>query len=717
LTEEPPPAPDLLRESFAAYSDGLAILDGAGNVVVANEPYRRINPLVEAWAQSGEGTDEVGIVELEDEERWYRVIERPMPGAKRLRQLLDVTEQKRREAEMITAQMRLRESIEALEEGFALFDAEDRLVMVNSRYRAMFSTITEVIKPGTPFERLIRVAAERGQNLETLEAPERWIEERLRIHRAAEGVFEHHFSDGRWIMVTERKTADGCTIGTYSDITALKRREEQLRAIVDNIADAILVLDSALNISALNRSARAMLSAESDDPAPAIERLKSFILGHWPARSASRAPEPIVLEHKAETGKIIEMRPSLMADGGWVVTFADITERKAEAERLHQSQKLEALGHLAGGVAHEFNNLLTAIGGFAKMAVRRPEVSGFVRDCLEEIMAASDRAADLTRQMLTFGRKQQFITRRIDPAETVRGLDRMLRTLVPETVELVFEIEDGAAVEADPSQLSQAVLNLVLNARDAMPEGGRIIVGTKRMKAPATPAAAEKGLAGRDAVVIYVRDTGTGISRDVIPHIFEPFFTTKEQGKGTGLGLSVVYSIIERSGGIIDLSTDLGRGTAFSIYLPLAGGAAGAEPQAEAWLRGKAERIFVAEDEPGVLNLAFAALTQSGFRCFKAVDGAEAMRMIEGMRHPPDLLLTDIVMPGMSGFELASRIKERFPEIKIVYMSGYAARAQHAGPAAPVLGKPFSPEELVATVRAVLDGADPPNAEPLRKTG
>ncbi|HXQ53430.1 MAG TPA: PAS-domain containing protein [Stellaceae bacterium] len=710
------PAFGLVVESIANFPDGLAILDAAGTIVVANETYRLINPLVEPWAGSdGAGDrDEVGIVEIEGEERWYRVVERHTRSGGVLRHIVDISEQKRREADLVTSQMRLREAIESLEEGFALFDASDRLVMVNSRYRAIFSTIPDIIKPGVPFEHLIRVAAERQQNVESLESPEKWVRERMQTHRAAEGIFEHHFSDGRWIMVTERKTADGHTIGTYSDITALKRREEHLRATVDNIAEAILVLDADLKISALNRSALAMFSTESDR-ATATERLRSFVAEHLSAQLAQHSfAEPMVLEHTTAAGKAIEVRPSAMPDGGFVVTFSDVTARKAAAEREHQSQKLEALGHLAGGVAHEFNNLLTAIGGFAKMAVRRPELSEFVRDCLDEIITASDRAANLTRQMLTFGRKQPLDTRVVDPVEIVRGLDRMLRTLVPETIELAFDIDDsGACVAVDPSQLSQAILNLVLNARDAMPDGGKLTVGLRLSSAPATAATSEKGLQGKPCVALFVSDDGTGIDANVIPHLFEPFFTTKEQGKGTGLGLSVVYSIVERSGGIIDIETELGRGTTFSIYLPITAGETEDDRPFHALSRGNDERVIVVEDEPGVRNLAYAALTQLGYHCFKAVDGADAMKLLDRLREPPDLLLTDIVMPGRNGYQVAAEFAARYPALKVVYMSGYADRAGDSeGPAAPFLPKPFSPEQLVAVIRAVLDGAEIPRLTP-----
>jgi two-component system, cell cycle sensor histidine kinase and response regulator CckA len=708
---------DLLVDCLESFADGIAVLDERRQVVVANQTYRRINPLVEPWAGSDGsslGTEE-GIVEIAPgEERWYRVIERPTRSGSLVRQLVDITPQKRREADFMINQVRLREAIECLEEGFALFDTSDRLVMVNSRYRAIFNTIPDLIKPGEQFERLIRVAAERQQNVEAVVSPDQWVEERLATHRAAQGVFEHHFSDGRWIMVTERKTADGYTIGTYSDITALKRREEHLRATVDNIAEAILVLDADRNISAFNRSALAMFSTESE-PSVAIDRLKSFVADYLAAHlDAPESAEPQVWEHRTSAGKIIEIRPRAMPDGGFVVTFVDITERTEAADRLHQSQKLEALGHLAGGVAHEFNNQLTAIGGFAKMAARRPDLPEFVQDCLKEVVTAADRAAHLTRQMLTFGRKQTLDVRLADVGGIVRGLDRMLASLVPETMQLAFDIADAeACVEVDANQISQAVLNLVLNGRDAMPEGGRLAVGTRIKTAPATPAASDKGLAGRRCATIYVSDQGTGIPQDVIFHIFEPFFTTKEQGKGTGLGLSVVYSIVERSGGIIDIETAVGRGTTFTIYLPLATGMPTQDQPAPAPVRGNSERILVVEDEPGVRNLAVAALSQQGFRCAKAADGAEALAMVMQAGTAPDLLLTDIVMPGKSGYQIAAELTQRFPALKVVYMSGYADRVRDsAGPAAPVVPKPFSPDQLGAIVRAVLDGAEIPRLEP-----
>ncbi|HUK60923.1 MAG TPA: PAS-domain containing protein [Stellaceae bacterium] len=570
---------ELLAESIETVRGGLAILDAAGSVLIANERYRKIYPLVAPWA-GGDGDE--GIVEIDGEECWIRINERPMRSGAMMRRLIETTEQKSREADLMTSQMRLREAVEALEEGFVLFDRYDQLVLCNGRYRTIFSAIADLIAPGATFEMLVRAVVARGWSIEQESRDEAWIAQRLAAHRAGSGVYEYLMSDGRWILARERKTADG----------------------------------------------------------------------------------------------------------GCVVTFADITERKAAAERQRQSQKLEALGYLAGGVAHEFNNLLTAIGGFAKMALRRLGQADYVRECLDDIIASSDRAAHLTRQLLAFGRKQPLDAEIVRAADIVRGLDRMLRTLVPETIELVLDIaDDDAAIAVDPNEVSQAVLNLAINARDAMPYGGRLVVGTGIVTAPARPATVEKGLAGVRCASIFVRDTGSGMSGAVLAHIFEPFFTTKEQGKGTGLGLPAVLSIVERSGGAVDVETEAGRGTIFSILLPLATGA----PEA---LRTQPHRnVLIVIAEPELRNLAYAALTEHGFQCARAAERDEALAILARTGAPPDLLLASSAVPDKRP-DLAAELMVRFPLLKFLCVAA-SARA------------PFTAEQLVADVRAALDAAGP----------
>ncbi len=568
---------ELLAESMETVRGGLAIFDASGRLLLANNGYRRIYPLVAPWAVDG---NEEGIVEIGGEEHWIRVAERPMSSGAMMRRLIDITEQKTREADLMTSQMRLREAVESLEEGFALFDRDDRLVLFNSRYRAIFTTIADIIAPGAMLETLIRAAARCGQSAEA-NHDEAWIARRMAAHRSGDGTYEYHLNNGRWIIARERKTADG----------------------------------------------------------------------------------------------------------GFVITFADITERKEAAERQRQSQKLEALGYLAGGVAHEFNNLLTAIGGLAKMALRRSGQADYVRECVGEIVASSDRAAHLTRQLLAFGRKQPLDPQIVRPADIVRGLDRMLRTLLPETIELVLEIAgEEAAIAADPGELSQAILNLAINARDAMPQGGRLVVGTGIVIAPTRPAIAEKRLAGMRCAAIVVRDTGIGMSGTVLAHIFEPFFTTKEEGKGTGLGLPAVYGIVERAGGAIDVETETGRGTTFTILLPLSAGAWKA-PSAQA-----RRNVLIVIAEPSQRNFAYAALTEHGFQCARATDRDEALVILARTGAAPDLLLIGPSAPGKHG-DIAAELTARFPALKVVHIADE--------------GAPFAPERLAAEVRAALDDSGP----------
>jgi PAS domain S-box-containing protein len=370
----------------------------------------------------------------------------------------------------------------------------------------------------------------------------------------------------------------------------------------------------------------------------------------------------------------------------------DITERKRLEEQLLQSQKMDALGQLAGGIAHDFNNLLTGISGYADLAAGEAEPSSRLERCLQGIRTAAGEAASLTARLLAFSRRDVSARTSVDVNELVRVTADMLMRLVREDVSLELELADDLpCVSADPVQLKQVVLNLALNARDAMPQGGRLVLSTS----------AEHG-----RVVLHVRDTGTGMDDETRRRALEPFFTTKSAGEGTGLGLSVVYGVVQALGGSLTLESHPGVGTTVAVTLPPCDQAAAAvEPVFDDSPAAGSERVLVAEDRAVVRDLARDVLTAAGFAVEVASDGAEALEAshVAGF----DLLVTDVVMPGMSGLELATTLRERLPALPVLYMSGYTDDvlddAALAAPRTAFLRKPFGRGELERAVRELLD--------------
>jgi two-component system cell cycle sensor histidine kinase/response regulator CckA len=380
---------------------------------------------------------------------------------------------------------------------------------------------------------------------------------------------------------------------------------------------------------------------------------------------------------------------------------ADVTEQRRLQEQLRQSQKLEAVGRLAGGVAHEFNNLLTALAGHAELLQGALQADDALREHVAEIRKAADRAAALTRQLLALGRKQVATPAPLDLNAVVSGLEGILRGLVGEDVTLTTRTAPGLwLIWADAGQLEQVLINLVVNARDAVPGGGEITVETRNV-----PHAGPGG--NGPCVLLAVRDTGCGMDRATRERLFEPFFTTKGVGKGTGLGLSTVYGIVKQSGGHIEVESEPGRGSSFKVSLPrLDGDGQGqAEPAPAAPERG-GETVLLVEDEDMVRNLARRILRMQGYKVLEARHGVEALEVAERHGEPIHLLLTDVVMPLLGGRQLADRLLPQRPGLKVLYMSGYADDAvlRHGVFEAEVdfLQKPFSPDVLVRKLREVL---------------
>ena len=428
---------------------------------------------------------------------------------------------------------------------------------------------------------------------------------------------------------------------------------------------------------------------------------------------SERAPEEQVLEVLKAGAADYITRNHLSRLGVTVSRELSQAEGRRERSRLEQqfrqAQKMEAVGRLAGGVAHDFNNLLTVITGYAELLMAGGGMDEGQRTGLVEIQRAAERGGALTHQLLAFSRGQPFAARTVALNTLIVHMEKMLSRLIGEDIELItVAAADPAAVRTDPGQLEQVVMNVVVNARDAMPGGGRLIVETSNAEIDHGFSGQAVGLKPGSYVVLAISDTGMGMDPETVAHLFEPFFTTKAPGKGTGLGLATAYGIVKQSGGAISVYSEPGHGTTVKIYLPSAEAKAAVEPaalEAVAALRGS-ETILVLEDEPRVRKLICEVLTGRGYNVLEAVRGEEAVRITAEYHGRIHLLLTDVVMPEMSGPQALEQIRARHPHTKVLFMSGYTDEAmmQHGilDSGAPFLQKPFVPEALARKVREVL---------------
>ena len=489
------------------------------------------------------------------------------------------------------------------------------------------------------------------------------------------------------------------------------------RQIFEGSRDAVFVSDEEARFVAVNHAATELTGYAQ------MELLAMGIpdLHEEPDLAAYRAFHQRILRgeqilsvapiRKKDGSKVtVEFNNRLVTIGGMHFMHTagrDMTERLQLEAQLRQSQKMEAVGRLAGGVAHDFNNLLTVIQGYAELLGGSLGGDAEKRESVTEIVRAAERASALTRQLLAFSRRQVLETRVLDLGEVVADAERMLRRLIGEDVEVVV-VKPAALgrVKADPGQIEQVLLNLAINSRDSMPGGGRLTVELADLSLDAPLTTSHDSLPSGRYVVISVRDTGCGMDAGTLTHLFEPFFTTKEKGKGTGLGLATVFGIVKQSGGYVDVASAPGAGTTFRIYLPRSDAptTSGVHPRVSS--RSGSETVLVVEDEAAVRSLVQAVLERRGYAVLAASDGAAALDLVDKHAGVIHLLLTDVVMPGMNGRDLAMRVKARRPAIKVVFMSGYTADVpadfgMEGGPA--FLGKPFSERTLTVKLREVLD--------------
>jgi PAS domain S-box-containing protein len=514
---------------------------------------------------------------------------------------------------------------------------------------------------------------------------------------------------------------------SLSTVALLRESEERFRTMFDSAPTAILLSELDGTIVAANRSAEALLDAGDlrGRSALSVQHPDEAELARGLFGELMRGERDMYrreARYITGTGRTVvtELAVALVrdADGkpNYVIGMAeDVTERRQLEEQLRQSQKLEAIGRLAGGVAHDFNNMLTAIGGYTALALDHAVDGSELRGDLDEIRKATDRAALLTRQLLAFSRKQVLVPELLNLNGVVLELESMLRPLIGEDVELTTSLDPALGpIEADPGQLHQVVMNLVVNARDAMPMGGHVSIETANADVDAN----DEGIEPGRYVTLTVRDTGEGIDEETLGQIFEPFFTTKESGKGTGLGLATVYGIVKQSGGYVAVDSELGRGSAFTIYLRRADGtvhqpqqppapAAPVEVTAAPEPAGAGPTtVLVVEDEEVIRGLVDQVLRGEGYEVILAADGDEALERARDTR--VDVLVTDLTMPGIGGRELAERLRADRPALKVMFMSGYADSETFSGgpmPAATAfLEKPFTFAHLTERVRTLVAG-------------
>ncbi len=503
-------------------------------------------------------------------------------------------------------------------------------------------------------------------------------------------------------------------------LKAYQESEEKYRLLVQNSSEAIFIAqDGVIKFSNLLTQRMLGYSAEElatlpftthihrDDREKVVERHRKRMQG-------MKVPKTYSFKIKNRQGKELwaEINAVLIEWNGKPATLnfvRDITEQKKLEAQFLQAQKMEAVGQLAGGIAHDFNNLLTIINTHSELALMELKEWDPLKEKFEAIHRAGGKAADLTRKLLAFSRHQVGEMKVIDLNRIVGDLEKMLQRIIGEDIQLrTALLRDLGHIKADPGQIEHTILNLVVNAKDAIPSGGTIEIQTANLQADEETSNLPPGMKRGNYVVLSVRDTGVGMNPEVQERIFEPFFTTKEKGKGTGLGLSTVYGIIKQSGGDIWVSSEPGKGTIFEIYFPQVD-----EPLQESLkgsfqkgLRGGNETILIVEDEDGVRKLTRKILSRQGYKILEASGGGDALLLCEQCNEPIHLLLSDVVMPGISGPELARRIKTLSPDVKVLFMSGYADQAIFLGgildEKAYFIQKPFSARNLVEKIQEVI---------------
>jgi PAS domain S-box-containing protein len=631
-----------------------------------------------------------------------------------------------RESRSVETARRHQLAMDSAVDGMGLLDRAGRYIYANAAFVKMMGHMSATTLLGKTWREVV--------DTRDSEPVEQAVMQALRVQGKWFGSVTVHQPDGSVFPLEMAVTQlpDGGTVCVCRDIT--DRRKAELARVSAEFRYQTLVEQ----VAAISYVAELGVEGQWLYVSPQVEPILGFTAEEWLAEStnwirhipaedhaviwaaeeASKRGAPFHVEYRVvrKDGKIV-----WVSDTAVVVTrgydrpmmegiIVDITERKQHENQSQQARRMEAVGRLAGGIAHDFNNLLTIINGYAELAMNRAGLPAGAATDVQQISAAAERAAALVRQLLAFSRRQVLQPKAIDVNTIVVGLDKLLRRLMDENIEMhTICSEELGTVKADPAQIEQVVMNLVVNARDAMPHGGKLTIETANVDLDSVYAAEQVTVKPGKYIMLAVSDTGVGMDADAQTHIFEPFYTTKGAGRGTGLGLSTVYGIVKQSEGYIWVYSEVNRGTTFKLYLPRVEEPAAIEisDAKDDLVRRGTEKVLLVEDEEAVRELARTVLEAHGYEVVEATHGDEAAQLAEQHGGSFDLLLTDVVMPGMSGRELAKKIAARSRRTRVLFMSGYTDNVIAQGgvleAGVSFLQKPFSPRALAAKVRAVLD--------------
>ena len=624
------------------------------------------------------------------------------------------------------------DAIESMEEGIALFDANDRLVLCNQTFRGVFEDSAAPVVPGASFEAMIRGSAVRGLIADAQEREDEWVRDRLAQHRAPSGPIKQYLTDGRCLQINEYRTAEGGTLSIQADITDFERREaarqvteEHTRSVVETVIDGIITFDADGTIETFNPAAEAIFGYAADEM---LGNTFSILMGEAEQREyeslinryIDEGDQPDFLEIREIMGRrrdgaefpleiaIRELR------GTWtmherrksqrhkfIATLRDISTRKRLAQQLQQAQKMEAIGTLAGGIAHDFNNILSIILGYTSLVleeIRGPD-DGFrharfgqsesrdaasasasiaeVRENLDTVMQAGRRARDLVEQILTLSRHTEHEKNPIDLRPVVKEVMKLMRSTLPATIEIDQQIDSSAMVVlADPSQIHQVLMNLCTNAGHAMDEdGGKLNVSLQLAELGSRALAKFGDLAPGHYAHLRIADNGYGMDEATRERIFEPFFTTKELGEGTGLGLSVVHGIVSDHAGAISVDSKLGEGATFEIIVPVySGDQKPAPPKEQDVPAPRRGRVLFVDDEVHLVKMAQKVLGRLGYSVVGETNGHDALTRFRADPTAFDLVVTDQTMPEITGDILAIEVRKLRDDIPIVLCTGHSRR-------------------------------------------